>query len=327
LDTENQNASGIDEHILKEAWEVGCFGLVRGVAIRKKTGVRISANVAEKADAPFVCPRCWTPAIVRKDRGGGRREHFAHFAPLTPIVPHEETEIHQAAKNEICEALKEVFPNGDWRVERTIHSYEKNGVKIPELRPDVSGYLGSQRIVIETQWSTLSLATILRRSKGYRQWRTPILWILPLQKPLKGEFRPRSFERYLHSMYFGRVFYWQQGDGLKVTPTHYEMVERWVDTREWIDSEGEKTAGGFYKKLRLIKTASNSKSINIARDFKCQMRPEFYPWNEKRMVPRLLLWRDTLAPWWDEASEEATRQEWDNEEIEDFNGQGSSGES
>jgi len=210
--------------------------------------------------------------------------------------------------------MRAVEPGGKWEVERRIAKSERRDT--PELVPDISGYLGTQPIVIEVQWSTLSLATILKRSTAYFRWRIPVLWILPLTEALTGEFRPRSFERYLHSMYFGRVYYWRQGNGLHVTPTHYVPVQRWIDTREWIDTEGEQSAGGFHKMLRVVKTAQSLASIDITRDFLADERDEFRPWNEKRIVPRLWLWRDKLKPWWDEAREDAIHQAWEKEALE-----------
>ena len=305
----------VAKRVLREARDVGCFGLVAGEAIQIRTGARVAARAVESTDGPFACRRCWTKAIVHKDRGGGRVDHFAHHAPLTPLIQHGETEIHKAAKNEICEALKRLAPDGRWQVERRIRKDDKRDT--PELIPDISGYLRGQRLVIEVQWSTLSLATILKRSKAYYRWTTPVLWILPLKEPLSGEFRPRSFERYLHSMYFGRVYYWMRGNGLQVTPTHFVPVQRWIDTREWFDTEGdEHSAGGFPKMLRVVKTAHPSERVDISGDFFAAEREEFTPWNEKRKVPRLWLWRDNLSPWWDEAHEEALRRTWDVEALE-----------
>jgi competence protein CoiA len=313
-DSASTDAEKTAKYVLREAHDVGCFGLIHGEAIRIKTGVRILAHVAQSTDGPFCCPRCWTKAIVHKDRGGGRIDHFAHIAPLTPLIPHGETEFHRAAKNEICDALKDLMPTGKWEVERRIPKNAKR--ETPDLVPDISGYLGEQRLAIEVQWSTLSLATILKRSKAYYRWRTPVLWILPLKEMLNGEFRPRSFERYLHSMYFGRVYYWVRGNGLRVIPTHYVPVQRWIDTREWIDAEGEQSGGGFQKMLRVVKNAHVLPVIDITADFLAQERNEFRPWNEKRIVPRLWLWRDKLKPWWDEEREDAIRKAWDKEAFE-----------
>lgn len=294
---------------------MGCFGLVDGEAIQIRTGATIDAERAVKQDGPFVCSRCWTPAIVRKDRGGNRAEHFAHHAPRSPILSNGETDAHRQAKNEICEALKEKFPNGKWEVERTIPANKAK--QTPALVPDISGRVtDDQRLAIEVQTSTSSLATILKRSKAYHELEIPVLWILPLTKPIDFEFRPRSFERYLHSMYFGRVYYWKRGDGLHVTPTHYVPVERWVDTREWHDAQGdEHSGGGFFRRLRLIRTAASAASVDFTREFMPQRRREFRPDNEKRVVPPLLVWRDKLRAWWNEEDEDAIQRQWNQEDA------------
>ena len=296
------------QSILREAHEVGCDGLIAGVAIRLETGNRVPARNMTKQDGPFVCPKCWTPAVVHKDRGGGKIEHFAHNAPLSPLVAYGESATHKSAKEEICQALEQAFPDGNWAVERTL----KNKLTgKPELRPDISGRIGKTPLVIEIQWSTLSLATILKRSIGYKKWNIPVLWILPLAKDIEDEFRPRSFERYLHSMYFGRVYYWKKGDGLLVTPTHFDGTERWVDTREWVDSGGEQSAGGYFKRLRLLKVANKSEKIYIHQHFHQNERPEFTPWCEKCKIPELILWQDDLAVWWDVNRENEDRRDWE----------------
>lgn len=311
--TGNLNVEGkaTAAHVLRSASDFGCSGLVAGHAIQVQSGKRVLADNVQKEDGPFLCPKCRIPAVVHKDRGSGRVDHFAHNAPLSPIVPHGESATHLAAKHEICDALRRRWPEGKWEVERTIPKNDET--KTPELRPDISGNIEKQPLVIEVQWSTLSLATILRRSVGYFKMGKPVLWVLPLEKPIEGEFRPRSFERYLHSIYYGRVYYWQRGDGIHVTPIHFVPVERWIDIREWRDSEGEQTGGGHTKKLHLLKTASAERKINISDDFERHKRGEFAPRNEKRKVPQLRLWKDKLSVWWDENHEELAEREWEKE--------------
>lgn len=311
-DENNNGSEGMQSrHLVREAREVGCYGLVDGFAVQSLTQTRVAASMVTKFEGPFHCGKCLTPAVVHKDRGGGKREHFAHSAPLTPIARFGETAFHKAAKEEIRDALRSIYAKGNWDVERTLEADANKGR--PELRPDVSGRIGKQPIAIEIQWSTLSITQIIKRSIGYKKWRIPVLWLLPIKQDLVGEFRPRLFERYLHSMYFGRVYYWKAGDGITVTPIHFDPAQRWVDHREWVDSDGEQSAGGYTKRLRVLKTANAGSRISIDGFF-AEMRQEFTPWNEKLAVPELLLWRDGAATWWDSELEKRDYEIWDEED-------------
>ena len=91
----------------KTAYEFGCDGLVGRVAYNLKTQAKFHANTSEKKDGPFFCKKC-TEKI----------DHFAHKAPLSPAIGGRESELHKQSKNEICDRLKELFPNGKWETEK-----------------------------------------------------------------------------------------------------------------------------------------------------------------------------------------------------------------
>jgi competence protein CoiA len=174
--------------------------------------------------------------------------------------------------------------------------------------PDISGRVGQQRLVIEAQASFLSIHQVIKRSATYAKLKIPILWIVPLKGELGGElFRPRLYERYLHSMYFGRVYYWRPGFGASVLPVHFGVAERHIPYAEWYDKDAgeQREAGGYMRTYKVIKRPVPSDRLQIAAHFFARSRPEFRPWNERKTVPSFWIWQDRLQTWWDTKEDEA----------------------
>src|SRR4051794_12624425 len=91
--------------------------------------------------------------------------------------------------------------------------------KLKQQRPDLSGYISDIPVVIEIQASALTIPRILARMKDYPRRRCFVLWVVPLKNQFSGElFLPRLYERYFHSIYFGRTYYWLTGDGATFRP-------------------------------------------------------------------------------------------------------------
>lgn len=185
-----------------------CSGLVSGWAKKKSNNALALASATTKSDGPFYCPICFSEAVVKKCTD--KVDHFAHVARLSPICLKQDTELHHQCRDEICKELKDRFPQGKWEAERRIPGNKEKGFS--ELIPDISGRINETRVIIEIQASALSINQIIERTIQYTLRGCAILWILPLREPLGTDiFRPRLFERYLHSMYFGRSYYWIKG--------------------------------------------------------------------------------------------------------------------
>lgn len=290
------------DDLTRDAHEVGCYGLVGCMAARNKTGERVHASQVTRADGPFHCPDCLTDAVVRKCTE--RVDHFAHKARLSPVLARGETALHKACKNEIRDELIARFPDGKWECERVIKpNKEKN---TPRLIPDVSGRIDDLPVVIEIQASCLTVSRIIKRAAAYRALNCAILWIVPLKEEL-GElpFRPRLFERYLHTMYFGRTYYWMPGDGLLLRPVHYGVAYRYIDMSEWYEAGGEhRQAGGYDKPYKIVKMPYCGRRVDIVDHFHWEERGEFVPRNEKKAIPPLYTWQDDLKRWWDEEEQQ-----------------------
>lgn len=264
-----------------------------------KNHKRIHASEAIKTDGPFYCPETHEELVVRKCIE--KIDHFAYKSRLSPTA-NKESNLHFDCKTEICNALKEVFPDGKWEVERPILENKEKGLK--KVIPDISGRFGTTKdpaVIVEVQASTLSIKTILTRTEEYTKRNANILWILPLEEDLGTKlFRPRLFERYLHSMYYGRVYYWQRGNGTLLQPVHYGTAEKYIELNTWYEEGGEERCeGDYYKSYKRLKKPIYESKIDILKDFEFHLRPPFeVEDNEQKNVPECRIFKDKLQIWW-----------------------------
>lgn len=290
----------------RDAEEAGCYGLVNGFALIRDSGERVHVEEVTKADGPFMCASCLSDAV--RKHCTEKRDHFAHKAPTTKVIAAGESKLHFDCKIEIFEALRSAVPEGRWVCDSIRISAIKSK-QLPELKPDIGGRINGKRVAIEIQVSALTLPQILKRVRGYSGRDIAILWIVPLREPLPdGVFSPRLYERYLHSIYYGRTYYWIKGDGLLVAPVHYGLAWRHIPYSEWYDAElGDvRAAGGYDVPYKRIRTPIPHPKISLVDSFLHHRRNEFIPWNERKAVPDSYIFRDKLGAWWDEKKEEQT---------------------
>jgi competence protein CoiA len=314
LTPEEKKALQFEREQRRQAQEAGCFGLLGGSAFSAGLKKDVWAEDSSHEDGPFICRGCLADAVLRICTE--KRDHFAHHSRMSPAIVSGETELHKGCLQEICDALKARFPEGKWDVNREIPANKEKG--LDKVVPDVSGRIGDKRLVIEAQASFLSIPQIIKRSEVYAKRGIPILWIVPLKEDLGDKpFRPRLYERYLHTMYFGRVYYWRPGFGTQLLPVHYGIAEREIPFSSWYDkdAEEERNAGGYDKPYKTIKRPVPADRIDIATNFYPLSRPEFRPWNERKTVPPLLIWKDKLADWWDKSEDEAFRKKFKEDNL------------
>jgi hypothetical protein len=297
------SVSGNASCLAAEAYQTGCTGLLGRRALNPKTGQRFYAETCSKADGPFMCEACFSDAIHK--RCVEKIDHFAHQAPHSPAVGGGESALHLACKTEILSNLQQTYPSGKWQMERCFQA--KPEKKLKEQRPDLSGYIGNIPVVIEVQASALTIPRILARMKDYTRRRCFVLWVVPLKDQFDTQlFLPRLYERYFHSIYFGRTYYWLAGEGATFRPIHYGIASRWIEHREWYDTEeGEmKTAGGYGRPYVIVKTPIPGSPIPLSlANFEPVLRPEFLPWNARKTVPQCKILRDRQHCWWNEVEE------------------------
>ena len=283
----------------REAEETGCHGLLGGTARSFRDDEVWEAEIAHRDYGPFYCSTCFSDVVLRKCVE--KIDHFAHKSRLSPVLGPKEMLLHNACTREICAALASRFPDGKWEVERPIP--EDKDRKIPKLVPDISGRMNGVRVAIEVQVSSLTIPRIVQRTKDYEKRGIPLVWIVPLSEPLGDiPFRPRLYERYLHSIFYGRTYYWWRGQGLTVKPVHYGPAVRHIPYSEWYEDGQLESAGGYDATYKTIKTPEYGPDLNLCDDFKSHRRSAFTPDNERKEVPPSLIWKDTLKRWWAPAS-------------------------
>lgn len=279
----------------REAEEAGCTGLLQGKARNLHTGEEWHADSAHKDSGPFYCPVCNADAVLKKCVE--KVDHFAHKSRLSPVLGPKEMLLHDACTREICDALQSRHPDGKWAVQRTIP--ESKSHRIPTLVPDISGRIEGTPVAIEVQASALTVPRIVQRTRDYARRGIALVWLVPLSEPLGSTpFRPRLYERYLHSIFYGRTYYWWTGMGLTVSPIHYGPATRMIEYREWHENGQLESSGGYEATYKTIKTPIYGETLDLSKNFLLDERAAFTPENERKEVPPCRIWRDTLLPWW-----------------------------
>ncbi len=132
-----------------------------------------------------------------------------------------------------------------------------------------------------------------------------MLWILTDKKPKtfrhdgEGEevYRIKKWEKFLHEMYFDRLYYWQQQ--AYIIPYHLKPFSTWVDESEWYDENGDsRQEGGFYRETKTLKIPIPfpGSILHLAEDFTAKPRRESR--FEYQNIPQSRLWVDTKSIWW-----------------------------
>ena len=217
---------------------------------------KVYAWLINREDKPFSCPECGDEVILKKCIN--KVDHFAHKPPTSCEFGQGESEKHRACKLEIYERLlKEPSVTG-CEIEKYFES----------VRPDIFCYIRGIPVAIEVQISTLHIDQIIYRTIEYGRKGIYVLW-LPLfsDKLLTTRYSPRLWEKWLHTTYFGRVYYWCKG--LLLAPVHYDKHFIHIEERSWFDSDGNEDSGGGYDKLSIkFRTPKLGELINLVRDLK-----------------------------------------------------------
>jgi len=219
--------------------------------------IPVIARDVTKEDGPFRCPECAGIVLVKK--GHVKVHHFAHKPPFDCQYGQGESEEHRRAKMAIYDALR-VHPDV------TKAQLERSLPKGP-VRPDVSCYIRGTPVAIEIQLSTLGLDEIDRRTRAYHSLGICVLW-MPLytdelehqvqsilaelgglretDQEKRNRYSPAVWEKYLHTLYFGHVFYWSEH--ATVRPVHFADFEMHVEGG--YDEDGNEHRGYFRSSKR-----------------------------------------------------------------------------
>jgi len=224
-------------------------------ARRKLTGETVTAYLSFKSHGPFVCLDCQEEVILKT----GRRtvNHFAHANQLACDSYQNESGAHRRCKMEIFLALQKLPHVRDAAMERPLGTN----------RPDVSASVNGVPVAIEVQISSLSIETIMQRTIDYYRQGIYVLWLLPWTPKLDSpRYAPKHWERWIHTAYFGRVYYWTRG--LEVVSYRFEPSLKSVPRKTWYGANGKKMAsGGYSQRLKRHRTAVRGQMLNLAVDF------------------------------------------------------------
>jgi len=158
------------------------------------------------------------------------------------------------------------------------------------------------KIITKTfQACSYTVNKLFKKIVEYEKRKISVLWIIPLTHELTDEpFRPRLFEKYIHSLYFGRVYYWYPNSGTLLQPIHFGPAKRWIEESSWFDPDlkEERVEGGFWLSYRTIKKPNFGAPANIPLDFKPETRKSFQPKNVKKAIPECSIFKDKNLNWW-----------------------------
>lgn len=219
-------------------------------------------------------------------KGPVKIHHFAHKPPILCSYGTGESEEHRKCKIEIFERLlKEPSVTG-CEIEKDLGS----------VRPDIFFIKAGVPIAIEVQLSTLSIEQIIYRTIEYLQKGVHVLWLPRFRDDLLLErYSPRPWEKWLHTAYFGRIYYWHSN--LNMVPVHFEHHYLNVEERSWFEAGGiENSAGGYKKLSKRFKTPLTGNPVNLIRDFKPLTRKPLI--TNSYTIPESRLLIDSQPQWW-----------------------------
>jgi len=249
-----------------------------------ENNARVYAWLTEKKQKPFYCPACAGEVILKK--GKVREHHFAHKPPSDCLFGVGESQLHLRVKREIYTALLNHPLCMACELERLFEG----------VRPDVSFITGKTPVAVEVQQSNISIDEMTRRMVQYAKLGMYVLWVVPQPPPVLNQdevYRPKKWEKFLHAMYYGRLYYWL--NSAFVMPVHLGEYYYWVD--ECFDSDLGDMMGGYYKYSRAYKEPVHFEhKLHMVEDFEAKARNSF----EMRQwdVPACNLWMDMQSHWW-----------------------------
>jgi len=131
-----------------------------------------------------------------------------------------------------------------------------------------------------------------------------VLWVLPEKEPsvqfhdkeCEYVHRVLEWEKYLHALNYGKLYYWQGDNTLK--SYHFESFKLFKEESEWYNEYGQlECAGGYHyyaKNLKLCST--NDKKLYIEKDFNKKYHKHYF--NDNIDIPECLIYSDKYGNWW-----------------------------
>jgi len=230
-----------------------------------------------KTQGPFFCPECQEQVIVKK--GSYKIHHFAHQPSSDCTYGTGESEEHRQAKYHIYEALRHHPDVTKLAIERPLKG----------VRPDVSFcWQGRDYVAIELQISPISPEEIARRTRLYTSQNIAVLWMTPHREQMSclTPYRTQLWERYLHALYFGAVYYWLGGEQLY--PIRFEPHAASTELQVWYNEDEKRPYVQGVNRFSSVFRELNPGEIVRITDLKRVWRPARQVGNFS--LPNTLLW-------------------------------------
>ena len=251
---------------------------MKGMLIALRRADRTFVRASDATPGEFICPQCDKPVVPTY--GGKSTRHFVHKASAHCVFDFGESESPRRIKTAIYEALRTEVEATDVALEFPMGT----------VRPDVFACIRGQKVAIEVQISTLSLESIAYRTAEYARKGVYVLWLLERTAALGEErYSPRRFERWLHSAYFGRVYFWK--NDLTILPYHFLEHQKYISERFWSDESGRRHRSfGHQRVSKRYKMPLCGRPLHIVRDLKGRSRKG---WKSAHLdIPDALLFMD-----------------------------------
>ncbi len=234
-----------------------------------------------KEDGPFLCLECAAPLQLKK--GTIKAHHFAHMIDAGCRCGYGEGERHRQLKEEICATLAS---------STQVRGLQQERRELKLVYPDISfWFCGKGWIAVEAQVTAISVDTIQRRVQTYTEQGIALLWVLPWNEALVDghRYRPTRWERYLHALYRGNLFYWSPEQ--RLLPVSLKDMTTGGDPFMWYPNKEEWFAAGQPRKSKIYKLVHLHQQVDVL-----DLAVVTYPvWKgESISLPKARLW--TLKP-------------------------------
>jgi competence protein CoiA len=213
----------------------------------------VIAKDVRKDDGPFLCLECAAPLQLKK--GTIKAHHFAHLVDAGCRCGYGEGERHRQLKEEICAVLA---------LSSQVRGLQQERRELRLAYPDISFWFrGKGWIAVEVQVTDITVETIRRRVQTYTERGIALLWVLPWNEALSDgdRYRPTRWERYLHALYRGKLFYWSPEQRLQ--PVSYEDMTITGDPFVWYQDKQEWLAAGQPRKSKIYKRVHLHPQVDV----------------------------------------------------------------
>ncbi|PKK88821.1 MAG: competence protein CoiA [Candidatus Wallbacteria bacterium HGW-Wallbacteria-1] len=253
-------------------------------AIIEASGRKIIAGDSYRVLGPFKCPGCGREVILRK--GEFKLPHFAHRPPHTCPWGEGESEIHLLGKSIVYNILEK---HGHYV---TLDLEKDFGRVVADVFVAYRGIAAA----FEIQRSRIPVSEFIRRTTAYAAMNVHVLWLVPFSDEVLAEgYSPSICEKWLHALYFGRVYYLRR-DG-SVLPVHFDEYTLTAPGGMSLGADGELVEDGpmEYRSKR-YRTPLPGKTLDLSTHFRRCRRSSWKGGSIE--IPSCLVLMDKLKKWW-----------------------------